>query len=56
MIHHWKDYDLEITDFNYHHDPTHYGKLYHLKPQTLKHVRIKKVSEKHAYDTSLERP
>ena len=21
MIHHWKDFDLEITGFNYHHDP-----------------------------------
>ena len=25
MIHHWKGLDLEITDFNYHHDPTHSG-------------------------------
>ena len=22
MIHLWKGFDLEITDFNYHHDPT----------------------------------
>ena len=22
MIHHWKGLDLEITDFEYHHDPT----------------------------------
>ena len=21
MIHHWKGFDLEITDFIYHHDP-----------------------------------
>ena len=41
-VHHWKDFDLEITDFNYHHDPTHDGKLYYLKPQTLKHVKITK--------------
>ena len=22
MIHHWKGFDSEITDFKYHHDPT----------------------------------
>ena len=22
MIHYWKDFDLEITGFNYHHGPT----------------------------------
>ena len=22
MIHNWKGFDLEITDFNYHRDPT----------------------------------
>ena len=25
MIHHWKGLELEIIDFNYHHDPTHSG-------------------------------
>ena len=25
MIHHWKGLDLEITGFNYHHDPTQSG-------------------------------
>ena len=25
MIHHWKIFDLEITDFNYHHYPTPSG-------------------------------
>ena len=25
MIHHWKGFDLEITDLLYHHDPTHTG-------------------------------
>ena len=25
MVHHWKNLDLEITDFNYLHDPTHSG-------------------------------
>ena len=29
-------------------------KLYYLKPQTLKHVEILKVSDKSTYDTSLE--
>ena len=23
MIHHWKGLELEITDFDYHHDPTY---------------------------------
>ena len=22
MIHHWKGFELDITDFEYHHDPT----------------------------------
>ena len=25
MIHHWKGFDLEITDFSYHRDPTASG-------------------------------
>ena len=25
MIHHWKGFDLEITDFKYHHDPSASG-------------------------------
>ena len=25
MVHHWKSLDLEITDFNYRHDPTQSG-------------------------------
>ena len=29
-------------------------KLYHLKPQTLKHVEIIKVSDKPTFDTSVE--
>ena len=55
MIHHWEGLDLEITDFIFHHDATPYGKLYHLKPQNLKHVGIIKISDKATYDTSLER-
>ena len=29
--------------------------LYHLKPQTIKHIEVIKVSVKPTYDTSLER-
>ena len=25
MIHHWKSFDSDITDFNYHRDPTPSG-------------------------------
>ena len=25
MIHHWNGLDLNITDFDYHHDPTQLG-------------------------------
>ena len=55
MILQWKGFDLEITDFNYHNDPTPSGNLYHLKPQTLKHTEIINVSFKPTYDTSLGR-
>ena len=53
MMHHWKGLELEITDFEYHHDPTPSTET--IPSQTLKHVEIIKVSDKHAYDTSLER-
>ena len=53
-MHHWKALGLEITDFKYHHDPTSYVKLYHLKPQTLKQVEIIKISDEPTYDTSFE--
>ena len=53
MIHHSKGLDLEITDFEYQRDPTYTGET---KPsQTLKHVKIIKVSDKPIYDTSFER-
>ena len=56
MIHHWKGFYLEITDFDYHHDPTPTGeKLYHLKPQILKHLEIIEVSDTPTQDSSLER-
>ena len=53
MIHHSKGLDLEITDFEYHHDPTCTRET---KPsQTLKHVQMIKFSDKPLYDTSFER-
>ena len=27
MMHHWKGLDLEITDSEYHHDPTYIGEI-----------------------------
>ena len=55
MIHHWKALDLEITEFECHHDPTSSCEIIPpLKPQTLKHVEILKVSDKPTYDTSLQ--
>ena len=55
MIHHWKGLDLEITDFENHHDPTSSSEI--IPPQTsnLKHVELIKVSDKPTYDTSLEK-
>ena len=55
MIHHWKDFDLENTDFKYYYDLTPSGET--IPPQTsnFKHVEIIKVSDKPTYDTSLER-
>ena len=53
MIHHWRGLDLEITDFEYHHDPTYTSES--LPSQTRKHLEIIKVSDKPTYDTSLER-
>ena len=53
MIHHSKDLDLEITDFEKYHDLTY---TVETKPsQTVKHVENNKVSDKPAYDTSFER-
>ena len=46
MIHHWEGLDLDITDYNYHHDATPQGKLYHFKPQILKKVELIKFSDK----------
>ena len=42
MIHYWKALDLEITDFEYHHDPTPSSE--NIPTQTLKHVETIKFS------------
>ena len=43
MIHNWKALDLEITDFNYHHDPTPSGEIISSETSNLKFVEIIKV-------------
>ena len=40
MIHHWKALDLEITDVNYHHDPTTSGEIISSQTSNLKIVEI----------------
>ena len=40
MIHHLKALDLEITHFNYHHDPTPSGENISSQISNLKHVEI----------------
>ena len=54
MLHHWKALDLEITDFDYHLDPTPSGETIPSKTSNLKQDEIKKFSDKPTYDTSLE--
>ena len=55
MIHLWKgvDWRSQILIINMIRHPQ--LKLFHLKPQNLKHVEIIKVSDKPTYDTSLKR-
>ena len=55
MIQHCKGLELEITDFEYRHDWDPQLKLYHLKPQFLKHVEIIKVQIITKFNASLER-
>ena len=43
MIHHWKALDLEIADFNYHHDPTPSVEIIPSQILNLKFVEILKV-------------
>ena len=40
MIHHWKALDLEITDFEYHHDRTHSSEI-----KQLKNVRLARAEQ-----------
>ena len=55
MIHHWKGLELEIAEFGKINMIEHPQlKPYELKPQTLKHVEIIKVSDKPTYDTFME--
>ena len=55
MIYHWKALDLEITDFEYHHDRTLSHEIMLSQTLNTKHVQIIKFSDKPTYDTSLER-
>ena len=54
MKHQWKGLDMEITGFEYHHDPTPSGEIIPSQTLNLKHVEIIKVSDKPPYDTSFE--
>ena len=56
MIHRWKGFDLEITGLVISMIRHPQVKLYHLKPQTLKQINFRNISDKPTYDTSLERP
>ena len=55
MIHHSKGRDLEITNSEYHHDPTPSAETIPSQTSILKHVDIIKVSDQPTYDTSLEK-
>ena len=54
MIHHWKALDLEITDGEYQFDRTYTGETTASQTLDLKHVEIKKISDRRARDISLE--
>ena len=47
MIHHWKDLDLEITDFHYQHHATPSGYFIPFQTSNVKHVENMKISDKH---------
>ena len=55
MIDQGKGLDLESKDSEYHHDLTSPRETTPSQTLNLKHVEIKKVSDKPTYDTSLER-
>ena len=50
-----ENFDSQITDFNYHHDPTPSVETIPYQTSNLKYVEATKVSDKPTYDTSLER-
>ena len=52
MVHHRKALDLEITDSEYHHDPTSSCEIVPSETSQLKHVEFIEVSDKLTYDTS----
>ena len=54
MIHHWKGPNMEITDFEYHLDPTPSGDIIPSQTSNPKHVENIKVSDKRTYDRSFE--
>ena len=43
MIHHWKGLNLEITDFEYHHNRTPSAETTPSQTSNLKHVEIIKI-------------
>ena len=55
MIHHWKRLDMEISDFEYHHELTLPGDFIPSQTLNLKHVEILKLSDKRTCDPSFER-
>ena len=55
MKHYWKRLDLEITDFEYHHDLTTSGETIPSQTSNLKHVEIIKVQIFTKFDAVLER-
>ena len=55
MIYHWKAFDLEITDFEYHHDWTPSSEITPSQTSNIKQVEIIKFRDKSRYDTSFKR-
>ena len=54
MIYHWKAYDFEITEFEYHCDLTYTGEITPSETLILNHVEIIKFSDNHTCDISLQ--
>ena len=50
MIHYWKSLDFEITDCEYHHDPTYTVQILPSQTLNLEHLEIIKVSDKPTSD------